>query len=372
MHYYQVGTKSINNPYLALHESWKTGNKLHFYLNEFEYDQYNWTQEPESSLDFLMRDYALHLRDKHEILILNYSGGTDSHTIYNIFKQNKIHIDEIVIKTDKSSKHLPAETADWVRKNHWDPTTVITEIDNYDEDLKLAEVNNEEWLLNNKGYFNFYGVDPVGGGMIRRHSDNYGGKDWRVITGVEKPRLVYRNNRWYHRQLSMTFDSSMGEEHNILFFMDPLIAIKQAHLCKKAVKNLITSKNLPLYDGDWAEAKWEKNVTGYRDWCNGTGRHEELFVGVSQSQKVTNEILLTENFTRNGSWRNLGETKDQHLWGHLDGGSKIAENYVKGFNSLTSEFGFAEWLKDNGWLRGSEKELRKLNFIWSKEYDLGP
>jgi hypothetical protein len=276
-----------------------------------------------------------------------------------------------VIKTDKIAKHLPKETALWMRENHWDKTTLITEIDNYDENLKLAEVNNEEWLLSNKGYFRYYQVDPVGDGMIQRHNDNYGGKDYRVITGVEKPRLVYRNKRWYHRQMSMTFDSSMGKECNILFFMDPLIAIKQAHLCKKAVKNLIASKNLPLYDGDWAESKWEKTVAGYRDWCNGTGRHEELFVGVSRAQKEISEVLLKENFTLNGSWKNLGATKDRNLSYHLDGGVKTAEHYVKGFNSLNSEFGFVEWLKDNGWLRDSEKELRRLNFMWSKEYDLG-
>jgi hypothetical protein len=95
-------------------------------------------------------------------------------------------------------------------------------------------------------------------------------------------------------------------------------------------------------------------------------------VGVSRAQKEISEVLLKENFTLNGSWKNLGATKDRNLSYHLDGGVKMAENYVKGFNSLNSEFGFVEWLKDNGWLRDSEKELRKLNFMWSKEYDLGP
>lgn len=372
MHHYQVGTKFINNPYLALHESWKTGHKVHFYLNDFEYDMYNWSQEPEPSLDFLMSHYAQQLRDRHEVLILCYSGGTDSQTIYNIFKQNNIHIDEIVIKTDKISRHLPKKTADWLRKNHWDPTTVITEIDAYDETIKIVEVGNEDWIWDNKGYYNYYSVNPSGDGMLQRHNDKYGGKDYRVITGVEKPRLVYRNKHWYHRQASMTFNSAMGEERNILFFMEPLIAIKQAHMCKRSVKNHIASKNLPLYDGDWAEAKWEKNIVGYRDWCTGTGRHEELFLGVSLSQKETNEVFEKENFSLNGSWKNLGATKDQNLSYHLEEGFEMSTNYVKGFNSLTSEFGFVQWLKDNGWLRESEKELRRLNFIWSKEYDLGP
>ena len=153
--------------------------------------------------------------------------------------------------------------------------------------------------------------------------------------------------------------------------MEPLIAIKQAHLCKQAVKQLIAVNKLPLYDNDWAEAKWDKTPEGYRAWCNGTGRHDELFLGVSSAQKALNEVLDKVEFNLSSNWKEIDRRKDFRLSHDLQDSKQSAVNYTKGFLNLSSEFGFIEWLQENGWLRNSESELRRLNFVWSKEYDLG-
>jgi hypothetical protein len=89
---YCVAGQHYNNVYLALHQCWKTGTQLEFYCNDQVFDQYNWTTEPEQSFELLMDTHAANLRSKYQRLILLWSGGTDSHTIYNVFKRNNIHI----------------------------------------------------------------------------------------------------------------------------------------------------------------------------------------------------------------------------------------------------------------------------------------
>ena len=47
------------------------------------------------------------------------------------------------------------------------------------------------------------------------------------------------------------------------------------------------------------------------------------------------------------------------------------EDFVKGFYNLTQEFGFRQWMEDNGWFRANNRCFTNLKFIWSKEYNLG-
>jgi len=46
-------------------------------------------------------------------------------------------------------------------------------------------------------------------------------------------------------------------------------------------------------------------------------------------------------------------------------------NYVKGFYNLTQEFGFVQWMEDNGWFLNGNRCFTNLNHVWSKEYCIG-
>ena len=98
---YRVGHKFIYNIYPALMEAMTSCNPVEFYCRDSLYDQFNWAVEPEQSLDELMTAHALSLRSQYERVILLWSGGTDSHTIYNIFKRANIRNDEILIKASE-------------------------------------------------------------------------------------------------------------------------------------------------------------------------------------------------------------------------------------------------------------------------------
>jgi hypothetical protein len=368
---YCVAGRHYNNVYLALHQCWKTGTQLEFYCNDQVFDQYNWTTEPEQSFELLMDTHAANLRSKYQRLILLWSGGTDSHTIYNVFKRNNIHIDEIIIKASAHSAGFPEINHAWIQKNHWDPTTIITRYDDHDTELRALDVPDEDWVWRDKGDLLKYGMTSSGDGVKFLCEKNHAGHTWTAIGGYEKPRLIYRSGRWYSRQLDMVLRPTMGHDYITHFFLEPLIHIKQSHMVKRAVKKLLAETQQPLYDSDWAEAKWPKDAEGYRAWCHSCGRHDEVTHGVSHTQKQYNDSLDKTQIDIHGNWTQLGVTKDTRLAHDLSQGLTVAADYVKGFHNIYSEAGFMNFLRDNKWFRDSEACLTSLKFTWSKEYDLG-
>lgn len=369
---YRVNGRYINNIYLALHERWRSGHALEFYVNENEYDQFDWTQEPTESLEDLMAAHAQTLRSTYDRIVLLWSGGTDSHTIYNVFRRLNLHIDEILIKASNHSIGFPEINHVWLQKNHWDPTTKITRYDDHDMTLRALDVPDEDWVWRDKGDLLKYGMTSSGDGVKFLCEKNHSGYHWTAIGGYEKPRLVYRQGRWYSRQLDMVLRPTMGHNYITHFFLEPLIHIKQSHLVKHAVKKLLIEKNLPLYDGDWAESKWDKTDDGYRSWATACGRHDEVTLGVSNTQKKYNDALDATEIDLSGSWQNLGFTHDSRLAHDLSEKSPVAINYIKGFHNLGSERGFMEFLTGEQWFCRSQSCFTNLKFTWSKEYDLGP
>lgn len=368
---YRVGTKYLYNIYPALMESMQTSKPVEFYCRDNTYDQYDWTVEPEQSLDELMTAYAHSLRSEYERLILLWSGGTDSHTIYNILRQADIHIDEIIIKASAHLEQYPDHHVDWIRANHWDPTTIITRYDQNDTELRALDCPGEDWVWKNKGDLGMFGMSTGAEGVKHLIERNHAGKRWTAIAGYEKPRLVYRSGRWYARQLDTPLRQTMSYDHLTLFFMEPLIHIKQNHLIKHAVKRHIARNNLTLYEGDWAESKWPQTPDGYRGWALGCGRHEELTYGASNLQKLRTGEYFSFDVTQEHSYRDLVHCTDPTLQAFVTNQNVTAINYVKGLFNLASEHRFMSYVNDHGYLQGPN-QLLNINFIFSKEYDLGP
>ena len=66
------------------------------------------------------------LAQRYDKIILAFSGGTDSITVYNSFVRQNIFIDEIIISYSPYTEAHPVATADWLIKNHQDKRTKIT------------------------------------------------------------------------------------------------------------------------------------------------------------------------------------------------------------------------------------------------------
>jgi hypothetical protein len=367
---YQVNGELIFNIYLALHKSWKTGHDIRLYCYDHEYDQLDWTQEPEQHMDVLMAQHAHNLRARYERIILLWSGGTDSHTIYNVFKHNNIHVDEILVCANTRSTACPDINYQWLVKNHWDPTTIITRYDNYDTDMRAIDITDDNWIWRNKGDLFKYTTVSSGDAVEQLIQRNHAGTAWKAIAGYEKPRLVHRQGVWYSRQLGMVLQPSMGHDYIDHFFLEPLIAMKQAHLLRRNTMAYLQRTNTALHEGDWAESKWPWTPAGYRALSRAGGRHDEANLGVSFGQKnINNEFDKTNQLELITDWRKIN-TIDARLKHDLSQGNRVAENYVRGFYNLTAEHGFRSWLIDNHWMNSNDLCFTDLKFVWSKEYAL--
>lgn len=366
---YRVGDRSFFNKYLALHHAWRTGGEVRFQCFDDLYDTFDWTTPPSSDIEALYDAHVNLLRDQYQRLVLLWSGGTDSHTIYNVFARNRIHLDEIIVKTSEYLPIFPPAHAVWLHNNHWDPHTRITVYDENDLSLRAIDIPDSDWVWADKGDLLKYGMTSSANGVRFLCEKNHAGHHWCAIGGYEKPRLVYRKGRWFSRQLDLTLGPTMGQDYIHHFFLTSAIAIKQAHMLKQHVKSMIAQQKLPLWDGDWAESKCPRTNLGYSEWSRACGRHNELTLGVSHLQKTVNQDLekMRLNFL---DWQILDKTVDGKLAHDLATGIDVAKNFIGGLHELHSQTQFRKWALDQGWIE-DEACWTKTRFVWSKEYDLG-
>lgn len=369
MIHYLVNNTPFYNPYLAHHESFKSGKPVELYCNDTEYDLLDWTQEPEQSFEELMDLHAINLRNKYERLILPWSGGTDSQTIYNVFKRNNIHIDEILIRySANSSSPNPKEHVDWIIKNHWDTTTVITPFDEYDKNIRQSQFNDDEWIFKNYGNIhNKYYVSAGGGPEMNFLCEkNHGEHNWGAVIGLEKPFVSYRNGRWYAQQRDQLLLPAMGRPRVECFFLDPVLHLKQNHMAKRVLKKFKNPVSESRYNGYYSS-----NPDAYRLWCQLIGRHDELTRGSSAHQKQS--VIRIHNFIFDPT-ANI-DTMDRTLMEpglvqHIQNQDTTALNFIKGWHNLASEREFYRHLNENCFEKPNQ--ILKFKSTWSKEYDLGP
>jgi hypothetical protein len=369
--HYQVNDKIFFNLYLAYYESFKSGKKIEFYCKDDDYDQIDWSQEPEQSFDQLMDTHAQNLRNKYEKLILLWSGGTDSHTIYNVFKRNNLHIDEIAITYDDTGyePHFPVSHVSWIMDNHWDPTTVISSFRRNDGNGKKLSINNDNWLFENKMTFLKFGNSLISDTTEQRLKDRYSGSRWAAIIGVEKPFIHFENGTWYTRQNNKIIDSVMGLDHTECFFLDPIIHLKQSHMAKRALKRFRQNKSIGVAQSfsDGPVSIGYGTAIEYLSWAKVVGRHDELYRGVSYTQKLYNGNFyrVYSHFTDNLDHATL----EPYLKGMLQRQAPVALNYINGIHNLKSEKEFSKYIDNNH--SQQPGNLLDTKIIWSKGYNLG-
>ena len=91
--FYTVGHKKFYNKLEAIKENLNTGDPIRFIT---PYDDFDFSIEPESTLQKLISDHLTELRSTYKQIKLYYSGGSDSHFILESILSNKIYVDEIV------------------------------------------------------------------------------------------------------------------------------------------------------------------------------------------------------------------------------------------------------------------------------------
>ena len=124
-------------------------------FNNNAFNAYNWTIEPDMSLDALYDKRSRELREKYDYIILSYSAGADSHNILMSFIRQNLHIDEIVVNVmEKANSKFTI--IDSNNKSNWNAgaehrlQTVprLKEIENTIPNTKITILDLSDFLFN--------------------------------------------------------------------------------------------------------------------------------------------------------------------------------------------------------------------------------
>ena len=361
MYYYIVNGYRYYNIYLAQYESYKSGAPVQFYCNTAEYDKLDWTKEPHESMEVLMDRHALHLRNKYERLIFFWSGGTDSQTMFDVFVRNKIHIDEIVCIGNKTLPYMPMSHGEWLQHNYWDKSTTITLIDKLDLNLRAQVIRDENWAQENIGDIRIFTNGGADGLSYAMCAAKHGSYNWALVSGHEKPDLVYRNGTWWTRQEDRPMRQPFGIDRIECFFLDPLMNLKQSHLLKNALKKL----PIKYTNGAQAELVFPQGNSGYTAFAKACGRHSEFSTGVSNKQKTVHKQFVGLIF---GNTVDLS-SGEQILQELVKDNNPFAMRYLNGLRNIQSDQGFMEYI--NGFALLEPNQILRTQPVYSKPYNLG-
>ena len=214
--YYKVGDEIIENKVQAVIKGSASKSVVQWWYYDDIFDQANKRYVQRVPLLELYRQRAQQLRDSYDYLILNYSGGADSHNILHVFLKNNIKLDVIYVQwpeslmdkglytpnsIDRSNANFHSEwdlvikkDLKWVGKNFPDITieigdwTKTIKEEFYTDDLFDANVSNLPSIARAQKQHTF-----------SLHETNWANQGKRVasIFGVDKTVITKYKDKWY-------------------------------------------------------------------------------------------------------------------------------------------------------------------------------
>jgi len=376
---YNLNGVKFFNPFAAfLHGSIHdphTFPKFDFYDHEFS--AVDWTVEPPESFETLCDQRAHQLRNKYDKIILAFSGGTDSITVYNTFVRNNLHIDEIYVSyagIDRED-YLPVSIATWLLENHLDKTTKISIKTFHTQNDIIAyekQILSEDFLVNDNKRLRHQDIKYCRPTM---HQENFGHAydncNYCIVAGYEKPNLIRRKDGYYFRFLDTVFGGVMMRDNLEFFFVSldmPQLHAKQCHM----MLNHCLKTNTSL-------AELEK-LENYYLKCAVQGRDPEPLVlqGYSQSEKHSldkhKNLLKLVNFTKEIPASVIYQlTKNQAslpFASALERQTGALKKYTNGWHILQTDQTLISYMVRMGLLSSDQQPVQSYHAISSKEHKI--
>jgi len=258
--YYTVGNKIFYDKLTAILDASKQQEEVNWHFNEETYNSYDWTVEPELSLDEYYKLRAQQIREEYDYVIILCSGGGDSTNVVWSFLNNRIHVDEVVASAplkglsnwkvndvDTRAGNTMSETVlaqlPLMKDIHTKHPEVRITINDYFETLLSYET--DEWIFRCGEW-----IHPSSGARYDLDKQTHikqlaeQGKKIAIVYGIDKPHLFYGKDDSVNIMISdltvnvqrPPFKDKYPNVQNVLFYFAPGIAhmqIKQAHVLAK-------------------------------------------------------------------------------------------------------------------------------------------
>jgi len=362
--HYTVGEKVFKNKFNALEESTKTKLPINFNLFEDAFDRANWSQEPKLSWDQLLDIRAQQIFSKNKTIILGFSGGTDSLTVYDVFIRNNIIPDYIHIRTkpkdieQKLFYEKPLEFLEQERKKY-KFEIIVTE----ENTQSLNEwYNSPEWIFRPNARIEFSnGLAESQTIEFNAAYKNSIDQDYVYVVGLEKPYCRYINGTF----VSYQHDTAWGQIKDKRvepFFISPDLPdlhIKQSYMLAKHMINLSFKEQKPL---EWyIDLRNPDKGDYYTTATIGCGRFGDI--ANSCIQKKINKNSRLEFIDQNLQKINYFGRSSTIVNEGIKTREKFMSNYLEGIRMLTSNSLIKEHFK-------SLKNVYKFPEFLSKQYQL--
>lgn len=255
-----------------------TGNAIQWHFNDEVFKQYNWTQEPELTLDQLYDRRAREIREQYDYIILSYSGGSDSNNVLESFLRQGLFIDEIITNwaLDLTEKYTVLDTNERSTWNHnaefklhtasrleyikhTSPNTKITMLDTSTALVKsLLVAGDASWVTKKKEVLNLTGSSQynyVYFTEVRKRLDKF--KRIALINGTDKPKVKIIDKKFYLYFIDKAVNMVSIQDHiteypnaePVFFYWAPEccdMLCKQAHTILKWIK--VNSHHIPTWE----------------------------------------------------------------------------------------------------------------------------
>lgn len=329
--FYTVGEKIFYNRYLAFAESQLSKSPVKFHLFENSFDCSSWI-EPTETWEQLLDQRAIQLASLGKPIIIGFSGGTDSLTIYNVFKRNRIKIHGMVLKhrTDILSEkvlpflHSEAESYGFevyaLPQNLWEQNLIF---------------DSSEWMFSDNNPRLQFGMQSYADIEIhRKYFKIAADEDFIHVTGQEKPRIKVIGNRFYSYQEDTAW--SMHSDPRIhSFFLSgdfPKLHVKQSYMVARLIKKMSAETGRACVD--FQNIHNAVNHDYYRYSYEGCGRHGDLaYSNLSKMQNIQTELYIP-NDDPSKLFVNQGYREADAMEESIKDHAKFMKNYAHGLLSL--------------------------------------
>lgn len=246
--YYEVGPGvKFTNKFLAAHHAGSHNLSMRFNMYDHAFDSTDWSQEPDVSWDQLLDIRARQIAEKNKPIVLYFSGGTDSYTIYKVFERNHIPLHAIYLRIRPDNAE---GTWDKVYKlfdsGLYNTGTKLIIDDDYTKSLATA-YSSPDWLWSG-GLRQFFGMLSPD-----RYTHDYiqstlGRDDFISVIGYEKPRLKITPDAVYSYQDDDNYCRLMSLPNFDSFYISPDLPelhVKQSYMLLKHIRSKVHPGAMP-------------------------------------------------------------------------------------------------------------------------------
>ena len=241
--YWKYAGTQYKSKFTAVQAAGRDFQNITFHTFDESINNFNYSIEPQESLEFLMAERAREIRENYNYIKFFFSGGSDSTTIINQFIKNKIFIDEIIVFRfsylnnfdENSNAEVNNYTIPWLKNNKLDKTKIS--IHDWGNDYFSSIIKKSNWFETKNTL-----------GLRETVLPNIRGKNFCNLFAGETPHVMCKNNKYFAQIWDGDNYGEYARFRNVEgFFFSPKLIAKQAHILKKIlIKNKLMSSDKSL------------------------------------------------------------------------------------------------------------------------------